>query len=365
MTFSSYCRFLSLSIFIWANSFILFGQEEISIGNKFTIHSNILDDEREYWVSLPKSYNDTIYSQQEYPVCYFFDGDTHFENLVAIRDWLTRGLYASMPEVILVGIIQKDRTNELTPSHIETPEEWKRANFSTSGGNALFMEFIEKELKPIINSNYRTIDYEILIGHSFGGLTTVNTFIESPETFNAYLALDPSIWWDDKLILSKIDTLWNEKEINQKTLYIAQANDPGSGDEHISAIRELNMKINTLNQDSSLNYHYSLYKEYDHGSVVIPGEYEGLRFIFEGYELDVKQVMRNPSTIPKHYNEISQKLGYKIIPPEHLLDQMAKICDKQELYIQSEELLRLATVYYPNSSHAKSRYTSFKNNNHN
>ena len=84
-------------------------QEKISIGEKINISSKLLDNTRELYISLPKSYNDTIHSPKYYPVLYFFDGDSHFENLVAQRNWLTRNLYATMPELILVGITQNDR----------------------------------------------------------------------------------------------------------------------------------------------------------------------------------------------------------------------------------------------------------------
>src|SRR5690606_10262808 len=92
------------------------GQERITIGEKIRIHSEILGMEREIYLGLPKGYGDTVYAPKTYPVLYFFDGDSHFENLVAQRNWLSRNLYAALPEFILVGIVHRDRARELTPT---------------------------------------------------------------------------------------------------------------------------------------------------------------------------------------------------------------------------------------------------------
>lgn len=321
-------------------------QTPIEIGSVHSIHSELYNTDWEYWVSLPKDYNDTTFSPQAYPVCYFFDGDSHFENLVAQRNRLASGFYAAMPNVIMVGIIQKDRTNELTPSHMETPAEWKRANFSTSGGNERFMEFIESELKPHINNTYRTAGYEILMGHSFGGLATVHALLHRPTSFNAYVALDPSIWWNNGELLKELETVWDSSAYEHVTFFMAKASDPGSGKDHQNAIGQLAEVLEENSAHSGLRFKYVVYADEDHGSVVVPAEYDALRFIFTGYQLDVKACMRNPEMVETHYEGVSQNLGYEVLPPEWLLHQFAKICIKQDLTSQAEQFTALADELY-------------------
>lgn len=335
-------------------------QTPIEIGNAYSIYSGEMRADYQYWVSLPKGYSDTTYLEQSYPVCYFFDGDSHFETLVSQRNRLASGFYASMPNVIMVGIVQIDRTNELTPSHMETPENWKRANFSTSGGNTAFMQFIEDELKPHINGTYRTNGYEILVGHSFGGLATVHALLHRPSTFDAYVALDPSIWWNNEEMLEELDSVWNPKAYEHVSFFLAKANDPGSGRDHQDAISTLAKRLDSLQSESGLRMKFVEYPTENHGSVVVPAEYDALRFIFEGYALNVKSVMRNPSEIENHYNGVSSQLGYKVLPPEWLLDQLADICVRQDLNHQALELLTLAAHHYPESTHAQNRLIQFK-----
>lgn len=349
--------FLILCLGLFQN--LALGQEKIEMGEKFHIDSRVLGEEREIWIGLPKSYHDTVYAKKGYPVCYFFDGDSHFENFVAQRNWLTRNLYSAMPEIILVGIVQKDRTKELTPSAMETPEEWKRANFSTSGGNVAFMQFIEEELKPYINKEYRTNGHEILSGHSFGGLAVVNAFLKHPESYNAYIAIDPSLWWDDKKLLNSLTNTWYDPKYDGKTLFLAKANDSGSGDDHHNAILEFHSRLESLDEGKKLYWKYRFYEPEDHGSVVVPAVYDAMRFIFEGYQMPVKEAMKTPSVLDGHFDAISSKLGYRVLPDEKLLDELAKVCVRQGLIAQAEDLLERNLKNHPKSGHAKTVYESF------
>ncbi|WP_372937366.1 alpha/beta hydrolase [Seonamhaeicola sp.] len=358
-------KFLTISLlFTIIISSKITAQNNVILGEKVKLNSEILNDTREIWVSLPSSYNDTIYAPKKYPVCYFFDGDTHFKNFSAINDWLTRNVYASTPEIIMVGILQKDRSNELTPSHMKTPENWKRANFSTSGGNKNFMSFIEKELKPFINNNYRTTNYSILSGHSFGGLATVNCFVNTPQYFNAYIAIDPSMWWNNENILKNMSDSWVTKAHQNKRIFIAKATDPGSGEAHHKAILKLFDKLNAIPEPANFSFNYKIYDGEDHGSVVIPAEYDGLRYIFKDYQLPVKAAMKNPDLIDNHISKISKQLGYKVIPDEKIIHQLALVCKKQGLIKQYKALLQKNTKYHTNSNHAQEAYKDAVENNY-
>lgn len=352
-------RTTALLFFIAIIPLLTISQKPYEIGFKTTVKSEVLKDSREIYISLPKSYNDTLYSPRKYPVLYFFDGDTHFENLVAQRNWLTRNLYATMPEIILVGIPQKDRTNELTPTQMATPEEWKRADFSTSGGNGTFMQFIEDELKPYMQANYRTNGFEILSGHSFGGLAAISCFINTPHFFDAYIAIDPSMWWDNEILLRTMAGDWITPAHKGKILFVAKANDPGSGEEHHNGLVALNKKLEDLKENANYLWKYEYYDKEDHGSVVIPAEYDAFRFVFEGYQMPVKEVLKNPKLLDGHYQGISKKLGYTVLPNEALIDQLAKVCIRQESYKQAAQLYLKNTKLYPQSEHAKKSYHRF------
>ena len=75
------------------------------------------------------------------------------------------------------------------------------------GGGRNFLDFIEKELVPYIDKNYRTEPTRTLVGHSLGGLLAVNSYIDENSLFDDYLSIDPSIWWDDKTMLEKVNSI--------------------------------------------------------------------------------------------------------------------------------------------------------------
>ena len=139
-------------------------------------------------------------------------------------------------------------------------------------------------------------------------------------------------------------------------MFFAKANDKGSGENHHNANNKFNDILTELNKEKRLRYQFEFYENEDHGSIIIPAEYDALQFIFDGFELSVKQAMKQPDLLLNHYDNLSQKLGYKILPDEKLVDDLAKVCERQELFEQSKELLKMNVTFYPNSWHAQERF---------
>ena len=91
------------------------------------------------------------------------------------------------------------------------------------GGGGNFLNFIERELIPYIDKNYKNrTNKKLWLGHSLGGLLALNSFMDKKSIFNAYLSIDPSIWWDEKMMETKVDSL-SSISLNKK-LFIATAN---------------------------------------------------------------------------------------------------------------------------------------------
>ena len=83
----------------------------------------------------------------------------------------------TMPEMILVGIQNTNRTRDLTPTKTE------RAN---TGGGDKFLDFIEQEVLPLVEKNYRTEPFRVFAGHSLGGLAVVYTMLSRPHLQRLY-----------------------------------------------------------------------------------------------------------------------------------------------------------------------------------
>ncbi|MDY0780983.1 alpha/beta hydrolase-fold protein [Tenacibaculum sp. IB213877] len=330
-------------------------QSKINIGEKYKIFSKVLNEEREYWVYLPENYNDTIYAPEKYPVVYFLDGDRHFHSLTGVHDFLSKGPYASLPQMIFVGILTtKNRSRDLTPTRVKESQTEKNFLFKNSGGNDLFIKFLKNELIPQIKNNYRTSGYKTMIGHSFGGLTVLNTWLTQPTLFNSYIAIDPSIWWDNEYILKIADNKLKNPKLEKTTLYFTLAHEETTIDntaiEHENAIKKFKDKLGSL--QSKINWKYQFLKEEDHGTISLPSEYYGLRFVYKGYQLPVKLVARQPSIMADQFQELSKRMNFNMKPAESRVDWIASYAFKNDQKEAAIKLLETNLSNYPYSENA-------------
>ena len=151
-------------------------QEDICIGKKHSLYSTVLQEERNYWVHLPDSYGrDTT---QRYQVIYLLDGDAFFHSVVGISRTFTTVKGRHLPPSIIVGVLNVDRTRDLTPTVSAAGRDGKIAPNAVpqGGGSELFSRFLTEELRCVIDNSYRTNGKNMLIGHSYSGLFTLNTF---------------------------------------------------------------------------------------------------------------------------------------------------------------------------------------------
>ena len=134
------------------------GGEPITIGERLTIASKVLGEDRPILVSTPPGYGR---GQQRYPVLYLTDGDAHLTHTRGTVDFLARN--GLMPQVIIVGIPNTDRNRDLTPSRVPVRTLGSRTfQLPTSGGADKFLNFIETELAPYVEASYRTEPFRIL-----------------------------------------------------------------------------------------------------------------------------------------------------------------------------------------------------------
>jgi uncharacterized protein len=314
---------LLLPIFTYAQN-----DHTISIGKIDSIWSGTLKEGRKYLVYTPPSYNDNTFLSQKYPVLYLLDGDAHFHSVTGLLQFLGTGINGNyvIPEMIVVAIPNTDRTRDLTPTHVDKDFQGNPQPFlKSSGGMPEFFKFLKNELIPHVDSNYHTSSYRVLIGHSFGGIAVINALYMIPETFNAYIAIDPSLWYDNQLLLKKAMDYFSKANLKNKFLFLGQANTVQAGDTnrnlHFESIIQFNSILESFN-NSGLHYQYKYYPGDDHGSVPLITEYDGLRFIFDGYKGNVARLSQDPSLLKEHFKNFSEKMGATFYPSEAIINTL-------------------------------------------
>jgi len=369
---------LSLVYLLCCSLFIANGQHsnDIVIGKIDSINSKILNEERKIWVHVPEDNSEELYGKKKsYPVIYLLDGDAHFDSVVGmVRQLSSVNGNGICPKMIVIGIPNTNRTRDLTPSKGKPRPGENKSWFANSGGGENFMAFIQKELIPYVNSKYPTQSYKMLIGHSLGGLTVINTLVHQPNLFDAYVAIDPSMWWNDKKLLKEIKHINFDKKYNNKSLYLGIANtmnpgmdikkvqkDTSSQTEHIRSILELNTFLNKETQ-KELSYKGKYYENDDHGSVPLITEYDAFRFIFDFYRLKLEHqdFMDTKSNlldkVVNHYKRLSKEFKTEMKPDEEYINDLGyRLMGKQQLK-KAEQFLKLNLVNYPGSWNAYDSY---------
>ncbi|MDH3223683.1 MAG: alpha/beta hydrolase-fold protein [Gemmatimonadota bacterium] len=297
----------------------------VDIGIVDSLWSPTLGEHRPYLVYAPPSYTDTTLSPQRYPVIYLLDGDAHFHSVSGLVQILGTGVNGTfvLPEMIVVAIPNTDRIRDLTPTHDTTGFDGSPTpGFRSSGGNPQFFRFLREELIPQIEEDYRAAGYRLLIGHSFGGITVINALYSIPESFSSYVAIDPSLWWDDEVLLRRARDYFSSGDLGGKSLYVSQANTIQADDtvpnRHFSAISRFNEVVKAYDR-TGIRYGFRYYADDDHGSAPLISEYDALRFAFDGYRVPLQRVMEEPSFLPEHFESVSNRLGHAFGPSEGML----------------------------------------------
>jgi predicted alpha/beta superfamily hydrolase len=168
--------------------------------------SETLGNARTVLVYLPPGYDEN--EDRRYPVLYMHDGQNIFDagtSFIGVEWGVDEALERMIPEgqvrpLIVVGIYNNEnRSFEYTPV----------ADPSRGGGGAgRYAEFIVNELKPFIDSTYRTLpsrEHTGIMGSSLGGIVSLYTAWSHPDVFSRVGAMSTAYWWAGEHILTFLE----------------------------------------------------------------------------------------------------------------------------------------------------------------
>ena len=328
------------------------------------LKSTILNENRHYLISLPISYADVAFGQRRYPVLYILDGESLMPLVSAIVRFMSDGRNRSwqIPDMIMVGVVNVDRTRDMSPTRSLTTLNGKTSDmFDSSGGGKQFLTFLESELVPEIDRQFRTVHFRTIVGHSFGGLSALSALIDKPELFQAYIAIDPSLWWDNRYLVRQAIS-WSERarSIDARVFISAAGLDVSHGPFDRRPIWDKSIRdfaeILATNATTRFSSQYKLYESEDHGSIALLTVYDGLLYIFREYRLNYADLYQGPTHVQVHFDRVSKALGFQVLPPGPMIDNYAffilKQLDEEE---KALDLLKLNAQNYPRSVFANER----------
>lgn len=145
-----------------------------------------------------------------HPVLYVLDGNATFPSAALMARTVARRSKASgrqAPVVVGIGYARGDDYDSIARTRDYTPSAGGKAG-KGEGGADLFLDFIEHELKPLVQASADVNPQrQALFGHSYGGLLTLHALFTRPSTFQTYIAASPSVWYVERYILNEVSGL--------------------------------------------------------------------------------------------------------------------------------------------------------------
>jgi predicted alpha/beta superfamily hydrolase len=240
------------------------------IGETFTLQSKVLSETRRINVYLPPGYAEA--PDARFPVLYMPDGGLaedflHVAGLVQVS--VGNG---TMRPFVLVGIENTQRRRDLTGP---TQNEEDKKIAPHVGGSAAFRKFLRDELMPDVKARYRTTDETGIVGESLAGLFVVETFLLEPDLFDTYIAIDPSLWWNDGALVKSATERLRAQPYAHKWLWFARSSEErGDGTERLFALLQSGIQV------PGLLWRFEQFPEEKHATIYHPAALMAFRVVF-------------------------------------------------------------------------------------
>jgi predicted alpha/beta superfamily hydrolase len=231
---------------------------------KDSLQSKTLIQNRKLNVYLPEGYSN---NKAKFPVIYVLDAPGRDQHIVPTARFLSAN--NKMPQAIVIGVTNIDRNHDFLPDSTKSTP--------TGGGADNFLKFFREELIPYIDGRYKADTFRVLVGHSFGGVFAMHAFLNDPDLFEGYIAIDPSFWYKNKIQVTSTQAEFLKSKNWKKFLFITGREGSGMKEMGVDAME----KLLKTSAPAQLTWKVTAYPNEDHGSVPFKSAYDGLRFIFD------------------------------------------------------------------------------------
>jgi predicted alpha/beta superfamily hydrolase len=308
-----------------------------SIGTRYSIESSVLGEIRHFSLHLPRGYES---STNRYPLLIVLDGEDFFHFITGTVDYYAA--IGRIPDLVVIGIHSADRWRDYTPTRADIPDG---TPLPTSGGAEKFHRFISEELMAFVQSNFRVTPFHGLYGHSIAGLFVLNTMLDHPEAFDAYLATSPSLWWDGELLTQKTANNAGRFPVKQY-LFMTMGNE---GETMYDPMVDFAGALEGAAPEN-LFWEFKHFKDVDHQTMPFKAFTFGLEFLFSDWMLPAGAMERGLGEVISHYDKLSDKYQEPIEIPEGVLNRLGYMELNRGNTDGAIEVFRLNVKKYPGSA---------------
>ena len=309
----------------------------VVIGQAERIHSAVLNEDRDYLVALPKSYGWA--RDRRFPVLYVLDGKDHFFHTAGSVGYLAE--QGEIPEMIVVAIGSTVRVRDFTQT------DWP-AGWIGGGGAGNFKRFLSTELIPKVDRTYRTDGFRVLSGHSAGGQFALYCLTSEPSLFQGYLALSPSLEWDDNLPQRSLEKSFKSTRNLKAFLYVARSDDSGR------PLADYERLVETLRATSpqGFRWHSQAFPDETHGGIALLAQIDALRHLYAGYLFHNDMLVKGFPFAQQHFENVSKTVGWPLPIPESVINDLGYAALSQQKTQDAIALFKRNVEANPDSANA-------------
>ena len=300
----------------------------VTLGKISSIQSKMLAKTIPLSIHLPENYDR---SKKTYPVLYMMGSDykSRFAMLASTLDYIGDG--GQIPEIILIGIDLPEGNSILLPT-------WKTHD-TTIPDN--YISFLETELIPHIDENYRTAPFRVLFGGSNSGFFTVYTLLNNPLLFNGYFASSPSLSITPTELEEKIKSGPLKTLSENRFLHIIYSNDEGLTT-HVSEFTRV------LADHKPKSFTYKVNEFVNQGHVPAMDFTQFLLTLYPDFKpFNFRENLESLDKVTQHYDMLSKRYGYKILPPLSVIFDFGFVTIRSKNFIAAEEIFQYSLNVYP------------------
>lgn len=325
---------------LWTSVHSLFSQTTSS----FIFHSEILNEDRNIRIHLPKSFDSD--DDVQYPLILALDGEYLFYSIMGTGEVLT--MREIIPESIIVGIDQNYMAREpYSARWIDCSYDYNTGKPDKDG--LQFKAFIDNELVPFLEKKYKAGKFKTMAGHSYTA-NYINYFLDS-SVFSGFIAVSPYIpaSLEESVAQSIIKA--------DKNIYYFLCTGDGDLSGHISQIKKQDSVLFSPSKNSRFHYAFKDYDGESHMSLTVRSISDALSLVYSDFAPVYTQHMDSVLIREKHltswliqrYENMKVIYGISIPYREDDITSVAWIIEEQEDWDELQKIGKMQVELYPES----------------
>lgn len=300
------------------------GQEVASQPSQ-RLFSEILQENRTLQLHLPETYGST---NRTYPVLFVLDSEYIFEYAKGAIKFLSNE-FGFHPELIVVGIPNTDRNRDL---YVDP---------KPNGSYLKFVGFLEKELLPYVQNNYRTNGFNMLYGWSSGAGMVNYAMVKKPKLFDAYIMAGSGIGPNTEAFIKR------EMDSTAYEHAFLFASAEGTT-ERVNGLKRHQGLVEEFSP-KGLSWEFKVYPKLDHVGAMSQGLYDGFEFVFKDFHIPDSIIPEGSQKILTYYQNLQNKYGYMTEIPVGAVNEICGILIYQEKVDEAQKLIDYGLGIYPES----------------